>query len=199
MTDKEILSSMSALLYSKITVKTRHVDGDFDPVDPFCTIVTSRIEASVDHSDEELIQSLEKASQYIANYVNNFQILETYPFAKVHGVVTEDRKGLLPIRVSLFVKYNGGIDIEISLKARNAGNYYREIVNGPLHGAMMPFQKDPLHRQYVHYYGFKHPEKEYKKDVRAEFKNPNVVQSYEVIGKYCYYHSERMLGVPYVS
>jgi hypothetical protein len=148
-------------------------------------------------------------AQSLAKVLNQFQIVETQalqlPSAWLGARAEMVQVGSLPVRfMSIYDSINQVTRISADLLVRHVGNFYRKIINGPMHRLEMPFKDDPcelwfdynyLPLERPNYYQSVAHSEDYDDSVllpgldKAKL-YPEHLHSYCVKGDYCYYTGE---------
>jgi hypothetical protein len=123
--------------------------------------------------------------------------------------------GVLPVRfTAAYDIAEQATRVVVDLLARHVGNYYRTIINGPLHRHKMPFQHQPEDNDLLLYtymppknLDYKYDcdtgeigyddepiiERRYLENLDLRAVSPRIEQRYEIKGQYCYYKGERLI------
>jgi hypothetical protein len=147
----------------------------------------------------------------MARALKRLQMVETQPLG-----IPDGRTGIwakLKWAGNLHVRCSANYDLKASgyrlwvdLLARQIGNHYRMIINGPLHGHMMPFKYEP--QEYLRYLHMPVKRPNYFQAIYDEKGNwvdekllpgldkgamhPEYFQTYKIDGDYCYYQGEEI-------
>jgi hypothetical protein len=150
-------------------------------------------------------------AQSLAKVLNQFQIVETQalqlPSAWSGAKAEMMQVGPLPVRfMAAYDSINQVTRISADLLVRHVGNFYRTIINGPLHRFEMPFKYDPADLWFDYNY-LRLEQPDYDQDVTdgANYIDsvrlpdidlselyPESLHSYHVKGPYCYYRGESL-------
>jgi len=118
-----------------------------------------------------------------------------------------DTKGPIPVRFAeSFDPIQQRSMLNIDFKVRHVGNYYRRIINGPLHRAMMPFRYIPIRgREFTYIHNpfsvpYTIPDTRGEDghelpflDLDSSYHSPQSKHRYKVKGDYCYYLGEDLV------
>lgn len=202
-------------LFDELTLGMEVVRGEMTGMDnPFdhhfyCSFIIS---------DEEVCKSPDMLSVYLAplmtEMANNLRHVKKFavrPLAsprKSWGAVTYNfPNARIPFRCTLcYDIVKQGTVVTIDVLGRHVGNYYKTIINGPLHRHQMPFMKDPKDDHEFDYLYVPHERKAYgnwvyesEDDEEGEYvRLPGLetcvedtsLHHYRVRGDYCYYVGE---------
>lgn len=170
------------------------------------------------NTDEELCQDfMEPVTEAMSLLLNEFGMVETlplptaaelypdiYPSCLSRRININTNVGKLPVRfTALYDSERQAVQIVVELLARHVGNYYRTIINGPLHGHKMPLRRLPEDGDVLIYHHL--PAKELKymygdtfdwsrlfKGLDERAVSPRIEHTYKIKGDYCYYLGEQL-------
>lgn len=165
----------------------------------------------------------EPAAQALANILKRFQIVEAQPLPipehrnPVTGQVIGDgtikkivMAGDLPVRFTATydIRHTGTL-VTVDMLVRHVGNFYKTIINGPMHRYQMPFKEDPIATRMeninYHYMPLSLPDYYVEgHDAYSDDPQPlpgldkdelhrDSLHLYRVKGDYCYYRGESYL------
>ena len=159
------------------------------------------------------------AVKSLARVLNGFQIVECkslYIDLETCGARQQEvRVGKIPVRFTeSYDIQSQGTKVIADMLVRHVGNYYKTIINGPLHRHQMPFKRVPegvfdytyiqqSRMYYAHevdtgqldYYGDSIFESQALPGLDTSQMHLDHVHSYRVDGDYCYYTGEHLKAI----
>jgi hypothetical protein len=208
-----VLERAKSALSDNIDVEVRPSDDvDFDHKNPFDSQVFITFSIPDYESSPEVIADyhIRPATEAMARYINGLKIVQSKPLLVPVSGPNEhceifDVNGV-PFRLRMYEGPQRTTVTAMDAFVRQVGNYYRLIINGPLHGWQMPFVADP---EDGHSFEYTHEPLQssrpdytyYSESLKTTVRFPDLLASatychsvhkYLVMGAYCYYVGETL-------